>query len=313
MAGSHLNDLGLPQDPCLTLSTANQAQKIWYRLRGKPNVRPRGDIPSTVIDSQGCEFGYEMFYHVPYAYYLAKHAILEKTISCVGTRCFYWFSPDHQELYQQRDWVKFYDSLKQKPHQRPDFRRWQAPDFGARYSGQLDLPFEKPLLLIFNKYNVEWDHPPVNFLSVGLLKRIVAEMADQFQIVYLRPTKGIIVDHMPLGELNEKDMLRELGVIMGEDLYENYQQISFNEFQLGLLAQSKLRVSVQGGSAYMNAFFAGDLLILHRYGQEMRHGNYDDFERMGATRVTVFNEEDRLLNDLIKRGRTVNRTMVNTL
>jgi hypothetical protein len=298
---SHASELG----PSSRLTTVNRAHRIWNRLRGKPNVRPRGEIPSTVIDTQGCEFGYEMFYHVPYAHYLARQGILEKTISCLATQCFYWFSPDHQEVYDQRGWVKRYDSLQQKPHQRPDFSRWEPPDFHSRYSSRLKFPFEKPLLLIFNKYNVEWDHPPVNFLSRGVLKKIVAGMADRFQIVYLRPTRDVILDHMPLGELNEKEMLRARGVVMGEDLYDDYRQVSFNEFQLCLLAQSKLRVSVQGGSAYMNAFFPGNLLILHRFGQEMKHQNYDDFQRMGATRVAVFNHEDSLLDDLLEQGRTL--------
>lgn len=295
-------ELAQPQCQNLRLSATNRTQRLWNRLRGKPNVRPLGRIPSTVIDTQGCEFGYEMFYHVPYAHYLAQRGLLEKTISCAGTRCFYWFSPNHQEVYNQRGWVKRYDCLKQKPHQRPEFERWQPPDFAARYAKRLQFPFQKPPLLIFNKYNVEWHHPPVNFLSLGMLRSIVAKLADQFQIVYLRPTKEIISDHMPLGDLNEKDMLRELGVIMGEDLYDSYRQVSFNEFQLCLLAQSQLRISVQGGSAYMNAFFPGSLLIYHRFGQEMRHGNYDDFQRMGASRVTVFNQEDLLLDSLVEHG-----------
>ncbi|TWT78835.1 hypothetical protein CA13_02320 [Planctomycetes bacterium CA13] len=285
-------------DPCPELSTSNHLHRVWNRLRGKPNVRPLGDIPSTIIDSQACEFGFEMFYHVPYANFLAQLGCLEKTVSCAGTRCFYWFSPNHEETYQQRRWVKRYESLNQKPHGRPEFWRWSPPNFHARYHAQIDFPFQKPLLLIFNKYNTEWNHPPINFLSVSFLQQIAKQFGDRFQIVYFRPTKNIVVDNMPLGELNEKDLLRDLGVVMVEDLYQDYSEISFNEFQLCLIAQSSLRISVQGGSAYMNAFFPGTLFILHRYGAEMVHGTYLDFERMGADRVAVYNDERALLSDV---------------
>ncbi|EMI15974.1 hypothetical protein RMSM_07090 [Rhodopirellula maiorica SM1] len=289
------------QLPCQarpTISLANRFSALKHRLQGKPNVRPIGAYPSSIIDSQGCEFGYEMFYHVPYAYHLAKIGCLQRTVSCLGTECFYFFSPDHHERYDRRQFVKYMDSIAQQPHESPDANRWEPPNFAVHYRNKIELNFPKPLLLVFNKYNIEWDHPPINFLSKPFLDRVVQKASDRFSIVYLRPTSHIVHDHMPVGNLNEKEQLREQGVVLAEELYENYRHISFNEFQLCLLANSQHRISVQGGAAYMNALFPGQLMLLHRYGGEQLHGNYVDFPRMGVTDFTVHNNEFDMLDRL---------------
>ncbi len=282
--------------PVATL--ANRLSTLKNRLTGKPNVCPLGDYPSTIVDSQGCEFGYEMFYHVPYAYHLAKRGCLQRTVSCLGTQCFYYFSPDHREVYDRRKLVKYLDSIAQKPHQSPAANRWEPPDFAGHYRNTVDFHFPKPPLLIFNKYNTEWDHPPVNFLSPQLLDRVVETMSERFSIVYLRPTTHIVHDHMPVGDLNEKTRLREQGVILAEELYEHFSHLSFNEFQLGLLARSRHRVAVQGGTSYLNALFPGQLRVLHRFGGEQMYGNYNDFPRMGVTDFSVHNSEFELLEQL---------------
>ncbi|GAA4471645.1 hypothetical protein [Novipirellula rosea] len=281
-----------------TFSWSNRLAALKHRLQGKPNVRPIGPYPSSIVDSQGCEFGYEMFYHVPYAYHLAKIGCLQRTVSCSGTKCFYFFSPDHREVYDRRQFVKHLDSIDQRPHESPDANRWEPPNFAAHYGNKIDLSFSKPLLLIFNKYNVEWDHPPINFLSTAFLDRVVQKTQDRFSLVYLRPTSHIVHDHMPVGNLNEKERLRDQGVILAEDLYEDYQHLSFNEFQLCLLSQSQHRIAVQGGAAYLNALFPGQMMLLHRYGGEQLHGNYIDFKRMGVTELTVHNNEFDMLDRL---------------
>ncbi|MFG0262056.1 MAG: hypothetical protein ACF788_06670 [Novipirellula sp. JB048] len=260
-------------EPELQVSLGNRLSALKHRLQGKPNVRPIGSYPSSIVDSQGCEFGYEMFYHVPYAYHLAKRGYLRRTVSCRGTNCFYFFSPDHGEVYDRREFVKYFDSIAQMPHESPEAHRWEPPNFVAHYANKIELNFPHPLLLIFNKYNIEWDHPPINFLSTQFLDRVVEKARDRFTIIYLRPTAHIVHDHMPVGDLHEKTRLREQGVLLAEELYEHYPHLSFNEFQLRLLSRSQHRISVQGGAAYMNAFFPGQLMLLHRYGGEQLHGN----------------------------------------
>jgi len=280
------------------LSLANRVARLTNALRNRPHLRPLGNYASSIVDSEGCEFGYEMFYHIPYAHHLAKQGLLERTVSCQGTKCFYFFSPDHREVYSKRHFVKHHLTIDQVPHARPRFDQWTPPDFAAQYRDVVDFHFPKPLVLIFNKFNVEWDHPPINFLSPQFLKRVTDCLRDQYTLVYLRPTSHIVDDHMAVGEMNEKSSLRRQGVVMAEDLYQQHSSITFNEFQLCLLSQSQFRIGVQGGGAYMNAFFPGRLILLHRYGGEKLHGNYDDFPKLGVTDFSVHDNEFEMLDQI---------------
>jgi len=45
------------------------------------------------------EFTVELLMHIPYAYWAYTNGLLEKTISCMDTKPFYYFSPDHEEKY----------------------------------------------------------------------------------------------------------------------------------------------------------------------------------------------------------------------
>ena len=288
----------VPASPSSRLTLANRVTRLANQIRGQASLRPLGDYPSSVVDSQGCEFGYEMFYHLPYANHLAKLGVLDRTVSCLGTKCFYFFSPEHHEVHEKRDFVKYFDSIQQVPHERPDFTRWDPPDFVGHYGNTIDFGFDKPPLLIFNKFNNEFYHPPINFLSSHFLHRLIDATQNRFTIIYNRPISHIVHDHMPLGDLNEKEGLKDRGVVMAEDLYEQHRHLSFNEFQLCLLSASTFRISAQGGAAYLNAFFPGRLMIYHRFGAEQIHGNYDDYPRMGVTDLTLHNCEFEMLDQL---------------
>ncbi len=256
-----------------------------------PSVRPVGRYPSCIVDTQGCEFGFEIYYHIPYAYHLHRMGMLRKTISCQDTSHFYWFSPEHIEKYDRRKVVLEYPSIKQVAFDPPEFDRWDAPDFHARFRDVVDFGFSKPLLLVFNKYNSEWDGPPINYLSKESLNVIAESVRDHYQMIYFRPTSKIVHDNSELLDLQEKESLMERGVIMAEDLHDEYPQLSFNAFQLCLLANTSLRISVQGGATYMNSLFPGQLFVLHRRGREMESNTYEHLRRLGVDELRVFDDE----------------------
>ena len=270
------------------------------------SVQPIAQYPSSIVDSQGCEFGFEMYYHIGYAYHLHQQGLLKQTISCRDTECFYWFSPQHREKYKRRSWVADYPSISQRPHELPDFSRWDVPDFAARYANHVDFGFGLPLLLVFNKYNSEWGGPPVNYLSKEFLVQLSEWAAGRMQVVYFRPTVKIVADDSEVFNLREKSELIERGVVMAETLHDQYLHLSFNEFQLCLLSQSALRIAVQGGAAYMNALFPGQLSVLHRKGAEKEAGTYEAFRKMKVGEVCVYDNENELLEkiceDSVERG-----------
>ncbi|NND98456.1 MAG: hypothetical protein HKN47_14140 [Pirellulaceae bacterium] len=272
-----------------------------------PSVQPIAGYPSSIVDSYGCEFGFEMYYHIAYAYHLHRRGLLTKTISCRDTKCFYWFSDNHEERYQRRDWVAHYPCIAQTPHQTPDFSRWTVPDFRGHYRGQVDFGFQRPLLLVFNKYNGEWFGPPVNYLSKDQLVGLADWARDRYQMVYFRPTRKIVEDNSDVFDLDEKQTLSQMGVVMAESLHDKYSQLTFNEFQLCLLAQADQRIAVQGGATYLNALFPGDLLILHRRGEESERGTYEHFKRMAVDTVDVFDDDHQLIETLQRRNSNPDR------
>lgn len=259
-----------------------------------PSVRPVGRYPSSIVDSQACEFGFEIYYHIPYAYHLHRMGLLTKTISCRDTRQFYWFSPEHIEAYERRKVILEFPSIGQIAFQPLAFDRWEAPDFYQRYANVVCFGFAKPLLLVFNKYNSEWDGPPINFLSKELLISIAQRVRGRYQMVYCRPTSKIVLDNSQLLDLDEKQRLQDHGVVMAETLHDSYSHLSFNEFQLCLLASSRLRISVQGGATYLNSLFPGRLFVLHRRGKELEANTYQHLERLGVDELNVFDDEQLL-------------------
>ena len=63
-----------------------------------------------------CEFGYELQLVIPYAYYLYKNNLLNKTTSSFLTRELYYFSKNHKEKYKLRgynnEWANIYNYLR---------------------------------------------------------------------------------------------------------------------------------------------------------------------------------------------------------
>ena len=65
------------------------------------------------VDLDYCgEFGPELQTLIPYAYYLYKKDILGKTISSLDTKCFYYFSEQHEERYAQRKYVPPWNRMR---------------------------------------------------------------------------------------------------------------------------------------------------------------------------------------------------------
>lgn len=260
--------------------------------RNRWNESRRGPIE---VDSQGCEFGFEMYYHIGYAYHAYLQGRLTKTISCKDTSCFYWFSPQHEERYAKRGWVDWYNRFEHAPHQPPRFDRWETPNFKAKYADKINFGFKRPVIAVFNKYNIEWDSRPTNFLPKEWLLDLADRCDDQFDIVYFRPVSQIVQDHSELLELNEKEELSRQGVHLIEDLFTQHSSsVTFNELQLCVLANADVRVAVQGGATYLNALFPGKLAIFHRKGAETERGTYDQFSKMGESEIRVASQLEQL-------------------
>jgi hypothetical protein len=233
--------------------------------------------PYKVIDYQG-EFDQELRYVLPFAYWHYLNGTLQQTISCANTKPFYFFSPDHHETYQKRIWQAGYDyfevpNMTHSPGY--DFSKWARVPLKAHYQNTVFV-YEKPLFVIANKYNVEWDKPPINFLDIPALDRIISALKADYQVVYNRPLATQIVgDNSETLDLHEHDWLRKHhpDVLLMNDLYDqNRNRVSnFNQLQLMVYTNCNRFISMHGGTAALASYFGGTNVILSHPGGGLEH------------------------------------------
>lgn len=230
-----------------------------------------------VIDYHG-EFDQELRYVLPFAYWHHLNGTLKQTISCTNTKEFYYFSANHSEPYEKRVWEAGYDyyDVPNMTHSPTfDFSKWARVPLKDHYKNDRFV-FDKPLLVIANKYNIEWDQPPINFLDIPALDSIVSTYKTKYQIIYNRPLSSqIVLDNSEIIDLNEHQWLREKHpeVLLMNDLYEQHRDAvnNFNHLQLMVYANCDRFISMHGGTAALASYFGGINIILSKPGGGMEH------------------------------------------
>lgn len=241
--------------------------------------------PYKVISFQG-EFDQELRYCLPFAYWHHRNGTLKQTIGCANTKPFYYFSENHTERYTERIWQKGYDSydVPNMTHSPTfDFGKWTPPPFKSHYRNNLFV-YNKPLLVIANKYNIEWDRPPINFLSIDALDRLISRLKRTYQIVYNRPLSGqIVLDNSEIMDLGEHAWIRanHPEVLLMNDLFEQYrtQVANYNHLQLMVYANADRFVSMHGGTAALASYFGGINVILSHPGGGFEHA-FDEYSTL---------------------------------
>jgi len=221
------------------------------------------------------EFQQELTFVLPFAYWHHLNGTLLKTISCKDTKDLYFFSEDHEEKHDVRIWRTInpsYEVPNMSHCNTFDFGKWAQVPLKEHFQND-QFKFDKPLLIIANKYNIEWDGVPINYLDYAMLNQIFITYKDKYQIVYNRPSPGQIVeDNSEILNLNEHARIREEHpeVIIIGDLYAQHRATvnSYNHLQLLLYANCSHFVSVHGGTAALASYFGGTNIILSKRGVE---------------------------------------------
>jgi hypothetical protein len=235
-----------------------------------------------VISYQG-EFDQELRYVLPFAYWHYLNGTLKKTISSKNTKEFYFFSSNHEEKFENRIWTESYNhyDVPNMTHSNSySFKKWQKVPLKSYYQNNVFV-YEKPILVIANKYNIEWDQPPVNFLDIPTLKHIFDMFNDKYQIIYNRPlATQIVADNSETLNLNEHNWIKEnyQDVILMDDLYIKHKEIlnNYNHLQLMVYANCNHFISMHGGTAALASYFGGINIILSdpKWGMENQLGEY---------------------------------------
>lgn len=255
-----------------------------------------------VVDYHG-EFDQELRYVLPFAYWHHLNGTLRQTISCTNTKPFYFFSDNHLEQYEKRVWevgYDYYDVPNMTHSPTFDFSKWARVPLKSHYQNAVFV-FDKPLLVIANKYNIEWDEPPVNFLDIPALDRIISAYKTTHQIIYNRPLATQIVgDNSETMDLKEQGWLREKHpeVLLMNDLYEQHRDRvpSFNHLQLMVYANCERFISMHGGTAALASYFGGINIILSHLGGGLEH-HFNEYATIfpalsGATILHAKNTND---------------------
>jgi hypothetical protein len=160
--------------------------------------------------------------------------------------------------------------------------------------------FEKPILIVANRYNTEWDGPPISFLSIEMLKYIFDTLGNQYTIIYNRPrAKNIISDTSEVNDLNEYEIIgaEYPNVILMDDLFaENkIKAKSFNHFQMCVYANADKFISIHGGTAALASCFEGSNIILSKKGPEHHFGCFQKlFPKLSGAKIYHAKNDDEL-------------------
>jgi hypothetical protein len=220
------------------------------------------------------EFGQELLFLLPFAYWHYKNGTLRSTQSARFTKEFYFFSPDHQEAFDTRTVEGNYNFEIPRILYSQDYhiQKWLPVPLKEQYKNEI-YQYDKPLLIIANRFNTEWDGPPVSFYDIPALDFIIRRLKKDYTIIYNRPKpEDITPDNSTTYNLQEFDWLQTVHpeVLLMDDLFKENKgdARNFNHLQLMVYANADRFISVHGGTATFASYFGGINLIISKKGPE---------------------------------------------
>ena len=257
------------------------------------------------------EFAPELQFVLPFAYWHLKNGTLAKTKGAKFSRELYFFSPDHEESFDERSNEGNYNFEIPRILYSQDYEieKWEQVPLKETYQNKVYV-YDKPILIIANRYNMEWDGPPISFFSIEVLDSIIKKLLDQYTIIYNRPrSQNIAVDDSVIYELDEYDWLKKEhpDVILMEDLFsENKGNANnFNHLQLMVYANASHFISTHGGTGTLASYFGGINIILSKQGPEHHFNCYQKlYPKLSGAKVyhaktdtELFEHIDNYLSD----------------
>ena len=250
-----------------------------------------------------CEFASELVCVIPYAYWLHKNNQLEKVITSKGMKPFYYFCDNVEERYDYRtidnsaagldslpnpwiygnkhnaqlykdDWILWKDFMcEEKGCGILDYRKWKVPNFTKQYKNNRFL-FNKPFIVVSNRYNWEHGTKPVGYFDIKCLYEIFNYLTEKgYLVIYKRPkntefppdqnematldNKEILSANVDgIGEITDHELTNYYeDVILFDDIVKENNDLTYNEVQLKLFANADKFVAMSGGSTLLLNLF----------------------------------------------------------
>lgn len=269
------------------------------------------------------EFAPELQFALPFAYWHYKNGTLKATRSSKYTSELYFFSPDHKEVFDKRTNEGNYNFEMPRILYSHNYnmKKWLPVPLKQQYQNDVFV-YEKPILIVANRYNMEWDGPPISFFDIPTLQFIFENLQTKFTIIYNRPAaKNITADNSDVYDLNEFGWIKTSypRIILMEDLYEeNKAKVkSFNHLQLMVYANASAFISIHGGTATLASYFGGVNIILSKQGPEHHFNCYQKlYPKFSGAKIFHAKDYEKLISFiedlLIKKESFVKQTEKST-
>ena len=185
-----------------------------------------------------CEFGSELVLKFGEIYDAWKKNADIKVHTLKGMKPFYFYIKDENLIEEDKKrtlgsrWNKI--TFKELPSYCNEY-----PNFRQKYS-TYKLPFEtnREIILISNKYNIEWNKPPINFLDIPTLTELFETLSKKYLVVYNRIQSSQIADDgAAIKDLGDYELVEKHDNVIDFNKIES--DYTPNELQLILVSQGK--------------------------------------------------------------------------
>jgi len=154
---------------------------------------------------------------------------------------------------------------------------WAPPPLKEYYSKISPLVLRKPILVINNKYNLEWGRGPFNVFDIDILSLLFTMLQDKYDIYYIRYDTGVPLktggyyDEVPSVAFDDYKVIKK-NFPKINTIYDfiNEHKIDYNTAQCLIMSKADKHISVAGGSAALSSYFAGENII---YGHPTKGGH----------------------------------------
>lgn len=250
------------------------------------------------------EFGYELISVIPYAYWLYINKKLYKTEGTADTRCLYYFSPRHEEKNINRSFIQLREFPINNIHVTElDTSKWAPPPYKKVYQNKRFV-WDKPSLIVSNKYSYEWGEPPANYLSIETLHKVFSLLKNKFQIIYNRPTKDDLPpDDQPILKFDDYQLIQRHfpEIITLSSLKKINNDLTFNTLQSMVYANSDYFISVQGGGCPLASYFGGTNIIYAKKGNELKVNAYQNwYNKLSGCKIMHTDNYENLISIITK-------------
>ena len=249
------------------------------------------------------EFGIELALALPYAYWLHEQGKLEKVITSKGMKPFYYFCDDVEEKYDYRtidnsaagldslpnSWIygnkKNAELYKNEWEHWESFRdvergcgilnysEWEMPDYKSHYKND-KFKFEKPFVVVANRYNWEHGKPPIGYFNIKCLYDMFNHLTENgYIVIYKRPNntefpidqnemntlqnqEKLTAEVEGIGTMTDFDLVNQYDdVWLFDDVLKEHSEYTYNELQLNLFANAEGFIGISGGSTLLLNLF----------------------------------------------------------